>query len=181
MNIRSKNTSGLRAGIALLAGCITILLASMLFATQNCYAKTVERVYEDLDATATVYDDGSGELVLHTFEDYEGINHALTSVAGTPLKEIITFNDGGYVSSIYNTRRKADFWDMIHGPINCVVKYFITGAGPKGLFNGSGYVTATTYGGTTKKVSFWSSKEHDETFSLYGKYAEHAKKFEWHS
>ncbi len=118
--------------------------------------KTLKRKIMDNYATAYIYDDGSGYI---DFEYYTLTKPGwLTEIAGVPLKDIITFNDGGYIDGIsayyVDDPENADY---TLDPFANVV--YVHGRGPEGLFNGAGYLHFTDESGDTYNLSIWLHME----------------------
>ena len=121
-----KRLAAVAVAVAVLA-CGAILLS-----TQNCYAET--KVYENDLVKATVNDDGTSGTLQFKGEDVSwdhfttdedddrdwGDRYVLTNINGTPLKDIIKFERGGYISKIWFTYHDGTWYDCFN-PINVVV------------------------------------------------------------
>jgi hypothetical protein len=146
---------------AVAVGSITV------FSTKKVQAAE-ERVISDKNATAHINADGSGYIELNRqFSE----NDKLTSIAGVPLKEIITFNDGGYIDSYYS-KYIADCENLGGGYQQVLFDYVavVNGRGPKGLFNGAGHLHFTDKSNDTYDLSVWlhAEKEHKVAYSSWG-------------
>ena len=118
----------------------------------------VERVIADDNATAYIYDDGSGYIEMScNFTDH----YPLTQINGVALKDIITFNDGGYIDTFYTTSNTIGTSGLRKLVIENTYPYkiFVHGCGPEGLFNGAGYLHFTDQTNDTYDLSIWSSSE----------------------
>ena len=120
------------------------------------------RVISDDNATAYVNEDGSGYIELYkSFSEKD----QLTSIGDIALKDIITFNDGGYIDSFY-TRPFYYIRDMTgEGPFYNY-KICVHGRGPKGLTSGSGHLHFTDESDDTYDLSIWlhSEQTHDVSY-----------------
>ena len=110
-----------------------------------------ERIISDKNATAHINEDGSGYIELHKTFSYED---QLTSINGTELKDIITFNDGGYIDSFYTTYCGDNYDSYYESPLYDYSIY-VHGRGPEGLTSGSGYLHFTDESGDTYNLSIW--------------------------
>lgn len=69
------------------------------------------KTISDENATAYIYENGYGTIKLHKAFTKE---NPLTSIDGVPLKEIMKFDDGGYIDTFYITTNKIQiFYDYI--------------------------------------------------------------------
>ena len=113
------------------------------------------RILTDENATVQINADGSGSMTLNKTFDKK---HPLTEVAGVPLSEIITFNDGGYIDQFYqetSTGFNGDGGDVITAIYPHTVR--VHGRGPSGFFSGSGYLHFTDKTDDTYNLSLFSS------------------------
>ncbi len=136
--------------IATLAIAAVAITSIAVLSPKNVQAAQ-ERIISDKNATAHIYEDGSGYIELHKTFSYED---QLTSINGTELKDIITFNDGGYIDSFYTTYQGDNYDSYYESPL---YDYGISvhGRGPKGLTSGSGYLHFTDESGDTYNLSIW--------------------------
>lgn len=129
MKEQTRNMSSHRVQVLVLAVAVAIaaMIGAMTLATSDCWAGTV---YEDNNAKATVNDNGeSGKIELK--------NRSITSLSeidGTPLKDIVKFCNGGYVSKFTFSYVQTYWWLPNH------MTFEAYGAGPKGVFEGAGLV-----------------------------------------
>ena len=160
---------------AVVAAAIAIGIAAG-FGTQRVQAAE-ERVISDELATAHIYSDGSGYIETH---DTFTARYPLNDIDGVALKDIITFNDGGYVDTIYtavdgSAGDISDIYAAIYPYIVCV-----HGAGPKGFCSGSGYLHFTDESDDTYNLSLWSHAESWHTVR-YGSNKHDIVKISWNS
>ncbi len=115
------------------------------------------KIFSDDNATVVLNEDGSGVITLNKEFTEE---NPLTEIAGVPLKEIITFNDGGYIDTFY-TKYVGDIMhvDPQGGVSSHGYKYaiFVEGCGPSGLTSGSGHLHFTDKEPDTYNLAIWSS------------------------
>ena len=141
-----------------IAAAIT-LTAAAGFASQRVQAAE-ERIISDENAVAHINADGSGYIECKKAFDYD---NRLTEIDGVALKDIITFNDGGYVDTFYTeeddevTCTFVDIYTAIYP-----YSIHVHGAGPEGFFSGSGYLHFTDESNDTYDLSIWkhSAKWH---------------------
>ncbi len=138
-----------KKAVASVLTAATILAAVAGFATKKVEAASV-RIFFDENACAYIYGDGSGYIECKkefTKDD------PLTEIDGVALKDIITFNDGGYVDEYY------DYYEVRQISPNITVysshTIYVHGCGPEGLFSGYGYLHFTNAKGTYD-LSLWS-------------------------
>ena len=133
-----------------------LLTAAAGFGTQKVQAVSAH-IISDEDATAVIFDDGSGTITCNkqfTSED------PLTEIDGVALKDIITFNDGGYIDQFY---AQEDF--HIYGDVSDLIDYAypniirVHGCGPEGFGSGSGYLHFTDESNDTYDLSIWRHSE----------------------
>ena len=152
-----KNNRLFTKVIAATAIAAVTLTSAAVFSPKNVQAAETtssERIISDTNATAHINADGSGYIELHkTFTS----DDRLTQIGGVDLKEIITFNDGGYVESFYSFVDSVPCILAAFSP-NGVVVY---GSGPKGFFSGAGHLHFTDKTNDTYNLSIWL---HDESF-----------------
>ncbi len=134
-----------------------------VFSSKNVQAAE-ERVVSDKNATAHINADGSGYIEFKpAFYQYNSIN----GIAGVPLKEIITFNDGGYVKDITIQDLTRD--TLFGEPVFHIYKHriLVNGSGPEGFFNGSGHLHFTDKSNDTYDLSIWrhAEAEHELNFN----------------
>ena len=141
------------AAVAIAAITITTITVA---SPKNVHAAD-ERIIADENATAYINADGSGYIELRkafTKDDQ------LTKIGDVPLKEIITFNDGGYVDAFYYNPHVhheydgGDFMDSIYPR-----RLNVHGAGPEGFFSGSGHLHLRDESGDTYDLSIWRHAE----------------------
>ena len=142
------------AAVAVAAVTITSIVA---YNPQKVQADGGASVYCDENAEAYIKEDGSGYIILKkefTAED------PLTEICGMPLKNIITFNDGGYIDSFY-TRWEGDLGGDGGDIIAILYPYVahVHGRGPEGLFSGYGYLHFTDETNDTYDLSIWRHAE----------------------
>lgn len=127
-----------------------ILTATAAFSSKKAEAASIS-VFWDENACAYVNGDGSGYI--ECYKEFTEEN-PLTEINGVPLKEIITFNDGGYVDEYYNYYFYKEYGPSI---LICSSEHtaYVHGCGPEGLFSGSGYLHFTDKNGTYD-YSLWS-------------------------
>lgn len=162
-----------------IAAIAAVTLSSIVF----CNAKTVKaddtRVISDDKATAYINSDGSGYIELkQSFSRDE----PLTQIGGVPLKEIITFNDDGYVSEFYTEGPSNYNWASINQIVRRIYPYMICvdASGPKGFFSGSGHLHFTDEANDTYDLSIWLSGEYGHHVS-YNSEKPNIVKISWNS
>ena len=115
------------------------------------------KVFFDDNATVVLNADGSGFITLNKEFTKE---KPLTEIAGVPLKEIITFNDGGYIDKFY-TKYVGDI--VYYGPhgeedyADYNYRIVVEGCGPSGLTSGSGHLHFTDKEPDTYNLAIWTS------------------------
>ncbi len=113
------------------------------------------KIFSDENATVVLNEDGSGFITLNKKFTYDD---PLTEIAGVPLKEIITFDDGGYIDEFYT-----EFCYHPSGSIADIIDYIspyiirVHGRGPGGFGSGTGYLHFTDKTNDTYNLSLWSS------------------------
>lgn len=141
-----SNTFLKRTLMSLMA--FTMLITAMIgFGATKASASTTVKQITDGTATAYINDDGSGCIYLNRVYTQDD---RLTEINGVPLKDIIKFKDGGYISEFYYKHPDQPFF----GYAECV---YVWGQGPSGLFNGSGYLHFMDKTGDVYNMSIWSS------------------------
>ncbi len=132
-----------------------LVTATIGFGSTSASAASA-KIFSDDNATVVLNEDGSGQITLNKEFTEE---NPLTEIAGVPLKEIITFNDGGYIDKFY-TEYQGNIRIVSMGDVskptysyNIVVK----GCGPKGLTKGSGYLHFTDKEPDTYNLAIWDS------------------------
>ena len=148
--------------IATLAIAAVAITSIAVLSPKNVQAAQ-ERIISDANATAHINEDGSGYIELHKkFSE----NDKLTSIDGVALKDIITFNDGGYIDSFYAKYVGNDCDCGCPSPIYDY-KIYANGRGPKGLTSGSGYLHFTDESDDTYNLSLWLHAEqtHDVSYN----------------
>ena len=148
--------------IATLAIAAVAITSIAVLSPKNVQAAQ-ERIISDKNATAHINEDGSGYIELHKTFSYED---QLTSINGTELKDIITFNDGGYIDSFYTKYVGNDCDCGCPSPIYDY-KIYANGRGPKGLTSGSGHLHFTDESDDTYDLSLWLHAEqtHDVSYN----------------
>ena len=105
----------------------------------------------------------------------------LKEIKGVPLKDIITFNDGGYIDSYYS-KYIADCENLSGGYQQVLFDYVavVNGRGPKGLLSGAGHLHFTDKSNDTYDLSVWlhAKKEHKVA---YGSCSPDIAKISWNS
>ena len=187
---------------------LAIAFAFICFATfagaSKCYAE--QKVYQQFDniycmggasVTAVVNDDGvSGYIEFRDTADDSiySEDRPLTSIGGTPLKDIIKFKNGGYVESFWLDDGPLIMHPCWFAGYSDRLKYYVKAAGPKGWGSGSGYLKFYDWWGDYKEredsfeLKIWSSslKTHEVT-EYYACWAPSfdpkptCKRIEWHS
>ncbi len=115
------------------------------------------KIFSDDKATVVLHDDGSGTIYLNKEFDKK---NPLTEIAGIPLKEIITFKNGGYIDKFYT-----EYLDNPCCDISDIIVYLIPhiirvhGRGPSGLGSGNGYLHFTDKTNDTYDLKIWTSSE----------------------
>ena len=136
--------------IATLASAAIAITSVAVLSPKNVQAAQ-ERVISDENATAYINEDGSGYIELHkTFTE----NDKLTSIGGVELKNIITFNDGGYIDYFY-TQYVGNCKDSEGDSPIYANDVLVRGRGPEGLTSGSGHLHFTDESGDTYNLSLW--------------------------
>ncbi len=157
----------------------TLAAAAILTATAGFSSKKAEAasvtIFGDENACAYVYEDGSGYI--ECYKEFTEEN-PLTEINGVPLKEIITFNDGGYVDEYYNYYFHKDYGDGLT-VLSSKHTAYVHGCGPEGFFSGSGYLHFTDEKGTYD-YSLWSHDVEWHTFE-YESFATMITKISWNS
>ncbi len=138
-----------------------------------------ERILADEFATAYINADGSGYIELRknfTTKD------RLTQIGGVPLKDIITFNDGGYIDTYYTFEDKDNYMGDAGDFLSAFWPHLATvhGAGPSGFFSGSGHLHFTDESGDTYNLSIWRHEEKWHSVS-YGSDQPLITKISWNS
>ncbi len=154
-----KNNRLFTKVIAAVAIAAVTLTSAAVFSPKNVQAAETtssERIISDTNATAHINADGSGYIELkNTFTSAD----PLTQIGGVALKEIITFNDGGYIDAFYTyyDSTPLDENGCVSDPCPNVVR--VHGRGPEGFFNGSGYLHFTDKTNDTYNLSIWRHAE----------------------
>ncbi len=119
------------------------------------------------DEYAKAYVDASGKCGHIVLSDKFATKSVLSSIGGKPLKEIIKFNDGGYVDRFYTKQLYDDHDDSLFK--GCQYQIVVDAAGPKGFWNGSGYMTFYDGTGDYYGLSIWDSnfKTHTVWYDSY--------------
>ncbi len=113
------------------------------------------KIFSDDNATVVLHEDGSGVITLNKEFTYE---NPLTEIAGVPLKEIITFSDGGYVDEFYTEHcyhPGGGVADIIDYTMPYIIR--VHGRGPGGFGSGTGYLHFTDKTNDTYDLKLWSS------------------------
>ncbi len=93
------NNTVLKRTLTVFMAFTMLIMAVCGFTGLKASAAEPVRVISDENATAYIYANGTGYLTLNrTFT----LDDQLTEIDGVPLKEIITFINGGYIDSIYS-------------------------------------------------------------------------------
>ena len=141
---------------------IAIILVAATFITSIGFSSgkaqaADERVISDEFATAHIYSDGSGYIECHV-----GFNEEipLTSINGVALKDIIKFNDGGYIDQFY-AEDSFTFTGYASDIIDYMYPYiiYVHGRGPEGFGSGSGHLHFTDKTNDTYDLSIWRHAE----------------------
>ena len=155
---------------AILITIVSAVMFGVLFiSASNCYAKTT---ISDEHVTAVVNDDGiSGSLYFNDDTYYKEIecpkfgrcpdytSPTLTSIDGIPLKNIVKFKNGGYVSSF---KAIFEFWAGALSYYNWAI---VTAAGPTTFFN-KGDIVFYDSAGKKNSTWVWWSTEHRESVPM---------------
>ena len=154
-NTLKANTLFKKAIAAALAAALAAAMAIGIaagFSTQKVQAAE-ETVISDIDATAHINADGSGYIEF----DYRAYSEdePLVEVGGVPLKDIITFNDGGYIDQFYTEEKTGDMSDML--ALIYPYSVHVHGAGPSGFCSGAGYLHFADESGDSYGLVIWSS------------------------
>ncbi len=140
---------------AVLAFSLLVTATIGLSATKASAASA--KIFSDEKATVVLFDDGSGSITLNDGYEFTKDN-PLTEVAGVQLKDIITFNDGGFIDKYYTDyigdQYTLDRDGINESPYNYII--YVTGRGPEGLFNGSGHLHFTDKTNDTYNLAIWS-------------------------
>ncbi len=137
----------------------SLLVTATIGLTSTKASAASGRVFSDDKATVVICDDGSGTIVLKDGVTIDR-DHPLKEIAGVPLKDIIKFNDGGYIDQIflsYECDPSGTIGDIIDYTMPWVIR--VHGRGPSGLFNGSGHLHFTDKTNDTYDLAIWSSSE----------------------
>ncbi len=113
------------------------------------------KIFSDDNATVVLHEDGSGQITLNKKFTYDD---PLTEIAGVPLKEIITFSDGGYVDEFYTEHcyhPGGGVADIIDYTMPYIIR--VHGRGPGGFGSGTGYLHFTDKTNDTYDLKLWSS------------------------
>ena len=146
--------SVIRRSAILVAILCAVMSGVAFFSTSDCYAKTY---VTDNHVQAVINDDGiSGTLYFNDNTYYKAdaelgyTTPALTSIGETPLKDIIKFKNGGYVSSI----------SVQYGNGACTAKTYVNvnASGPSTFFN-QGDLVFYDASGNHDGIGVW---RHDE-------------------
>ena len=146
--------SVIKRSAILVAILCAVMFGVAFISTNNCYAKTY---VTDNHVQAVINDDGiSGTLYFNDNTYYKAdaelgyTTPALTSIGDTPLKDIIKFKNGGYVSSI----------SVHYGNGACTAKTYVdvNAAGPSTFFN-QGDLVFYDASGNRGGIGVW---RHDE-------------------
>lgn len=159
--------------VATVLAAAAIITAAAGFNSRKVEAASAH-IISDEDATAVIHEDGSGFILCNREFSKED---PLTEIDGVPLKDIITFDNGGYVDEyyhVYEEHRRGS-----HIVFKSTETAYVHGCGPEGLFSGSGYLHFQDTEGTYD-LSLWS---HDVAWSSvdYESYANKIDKISWNS
>ena len=156
-----KNTSKInrifkKAITAVMAVAITFTAVTG-FGFQKAQAAETQ-IISDENATAYINADGSGYIELK--KEFTSKN-SLKSIDGVALKDIIKFNDGGYIDEFYAESDYHPSSGTIADLIDYISPYIIRvhGRGPEGFFSGSGYLHFTDETNDTYNLSIWRHSE----------------------
>ena len=133
---------------AVAAAAIAIGIAAG-FGTQRVQAAEA-KIFFDENATVCLNSDGSGYILcdkVFTRED------PLTEVDGVALKDIITFNDGGYVEKFYVTSESRPICSRTM--VDTVYTIYVYASGPEGFTSGSGHLHFTDATDDTYNLAIW--------------------------
>ncbi len=175
-----KNNRFFTKVIAATAIAAITLTSAAVFSPKNVQAaettsneSVTGRIISDKNATAHINADGSGYIELN--KTYRRDN-PLTEIGGVPLKDIITFNDGGYVDAFYTFENSITCAVAALYPHGAVVH----AAGPKGFFSGAGHLQFTDKTNDTYNLSIWLHEINDHVVS-YGSSNPTITKISWYS
>ena len=200
----NKSYNPIKKCMVLLAVAIAFLVFAAFAGAGKCYAET--KTYQQFDniygyggasITATVNDDGLSGCI--TFRDptvavYKWTeDHPLTSIGGTPIKDIVKFKSGGYVENFYFDRGTLILHPAWALGYTNRLNFYAKAAGPKGIGSGKGYLRFYDWYGDYKdkedsfELSIWSSslKTH-KVSDYYRNFCDKdpvpaIQKIEWHS
>ena len=139
--------------IAAVAAAAMVIGIAAGVGTQRVQAAEA-KIFSDENATVCLNSDGSGTIVCEkefTKED------PLTEVAGVALKDIITFNDGGYIDRFYTC--SASKYICSRTMVDTVYTIYVHGCGPEGFFKGSGHLHFTDATNDTYNLAIWRHAE----------------------
>ncbi len=138
-----------KKAVALVLAAAAVFIAGEGLTSQKVEAASV-RIFFDENACAYIYEDGSGYI--ECYKEFTK-DEPLTEINGVALKDIITFNDGGYVDTYYDSYevRQINQNVVVYSPHTI----YVHGCGPEGLFSGYGYLHFTDQKGTYD-ISLWS-------------------------
>ena len=153
------NSFAKRAFIAIILVAVTFVTA-MSFSSKNVQAADA-RVISDAYATAHINADGSGYIECKKSFTKDA---PLTSINGVALKDIITFNDGGYIDTIY-TSKDTEYHGNSSDIVAVLYPYIVHvhGCGPEGFGSGSGHLHFTDETNDTYDLSIWRHAENWHT------------------
>lgn len=140
------NNTVLKRTLTALMSFLILITAICGFSATKASAAEVVKVISDEYVTAYINADGSGKLTLTRAFSKEA---PLREVDGVPLKDIIKFNNGGYVEEIYSY--------YTANPLIYNFTLSVTGAGPSDFW-GKGIIKATDRDGDTYALTIWSSR-----------------------
>ncbi len=142
-----------------------LVTATVGLSCTKASAAIPSKIFSDDKAVVVLNDDGTGSIIIKEGVSFTKSN-PLTEVAGVQLKDIITFNDGGYVDKFYTEKQPQRRFEgkVINPYYSYVIK--VEGCGPSGFFNGFGYIHFTDKTDDTYNLSIWSH-DHGEHFVQY--------------
>ncbi len=159
---------------------VSMLVTATIGLGSSTASAASAKIFSDDKATVVLFDDGSGTITLN--KEFNQKN-PLTEIAGIPLKEIITFKNGGYIDKFYTQYIGDVVTRGYHGEVytsDYDYKIIVEGCGPKGLGSGNGYLHFTDKEPDTYDLKIWLSS-HGSHYVDYNSRDPMIVKISWNS
>ena len=141
-----KRTLSTLMAFTLLITAVCGFTAINASAAENEDEIKIVRTISDENATAYIYENGYGTIEFHKTFTKE---NPLTKIDGVPLKEIIKFDNGGYISYLYSYTN-VNPWIYDYG-------IYVYGHGLSGLF-AEGHLSFYDKTGDVYDIILWANK-----------------------